>query len=286
MRSMPAADSANIRPMNSRPARSRLAAILRIDRLAPAPRSSRASSAAEIHSTMTSATTADNMPSIRLRRLISLSPTFQLHLVQLVQQQRQHAGDPQHQRDPDQPRHAALDDAHRSATRGAPRAARAPSPGRPPATAAPARSDGMPPAAARAPAPAAPAAPAAAPAPGTARRRRCGARTRPMPRARLGPAHGRDQGPGQREAAGEDRQLDQRGARQQRARRRRPARRPSTGGFTQSGAQALRRRPARADARPRCAPARSACSRLPGRTRCGPGRGARPASSRRRVIHS
>ena len=77
VRSMPTTDSANSRPMNSRPARSTLAAALRRDSCSPlAPSSSRDSRAADTHSASTSTKPADSTPSSRVRRLSGWAPSF------------------------------------------------------------------------------------------------------------------------------------------------------------------------------------------------------------------
>ena len=68
---MPAADSASSRPNSSNSARVALAAILRTDRLSPSAAISRASMAADSHSTSTNTMTADSAPSMRLRRVTS-----------------------------------------------------------------------------------------------------------------------------------------------------------------------------------------------------------------------
>ncbi len=75
---MPAADSANSRPMKSSRARTALAAILRSDRLvAVAPLMRLTSMAEEIHSATTSTTIADSDPSITLRKVMRVVPKVQ-----------------------------------------------------------------------------------------------------------------------------------------------------------------------------------------------------------------
>jgi hypothetical protein len=77
VRSMPAAVSANIRPMNSSSARSMLASILRSDRLPTPWRRTRASTAAETHSASTITSTAVTAPSSSLRSERVVPPRVQ-----------------------------------------------------------------------------------------------------------------------------------------------------------------------------------------------------------------
>ena len=76
VRSMPAADSANIRPTNSNTARIAFAAILRTLILPRLPLSRRASSSDDSQSAPTSTSTALTAPSRMLRTLIWVAPIF------------------------------------------------------------------------------------------------------------------------------------------------------------------------------------------------------------------
>ena len=78
VRSMPAADSANISPTNSSTARIALAAILRTPMLSLAPCNSLASSNALTHSANISTSTPLTVPSMMLRTEICVAPIFHL----------------------------------------------------------------------------------------------------------------------------------------------------------------------------------------------------------------